>query len=149
MSIDSEFEYGRVYEIKMINYDHILIRTVIGLIHLKIDYDAWNATAVSIDCRKGRTLVVDELNERRVLIDRWDNFSIGTLIGDEFVIDAEQEFNFRDLQWPKLSGDKLIGFRNVDEKEESWQFCQVDLNTLSEERVDVPSVLSNYRPVSF
>jgi hypothetical protein len=134
---------------KMINYDHILMRAERGFAHLKIDYDAWNATAVLTDRRYVYDLIVDELNERRFFIDGWRDVSIGTLIENEFVTGPKQRFGVGDLKWRKLSGDRLIGFRNIRFGEDSWQFCRIDLNTLAEERVDVPSVSSNYNPVSF
>jgi hypothetical protein len=111
MPINSGFDYYFVYGMKMINYRHVLMRTSNGLILLKLNYESWETTAVWIDCRKGRTLVVDELNERRFFIIRDRGFSIGTLIEDEFVIGAEQEFDFFDLKWSKLSRNRLVGFR--------------------------------------
>jgi hypothetical protein len=149
MPIASTFDYGTVYQMNMINYVHILMDTSAGLVHLKIDYDAWNATAVLVDDRIVYDLVVDELNERRFFIRRSWGFSIGTLIGNEFVIGPEQEFDLFGLYWKKLSGYWLIGFRNVEYRVDSWQFCQIDLNTLAEERVDVRFNLGNYYPVSF
>jgi hypothetical protein len=149
MPIASTFNYGYVREMKMINYVHILTRTSNGLIHLKMDYESWNATAVSIDRCNFYRWIVDESNERRFLIARLTNISIGTLIANEFVVGPHQRIDLDDLEWRKLSGDRLIGFRNAYYGEESWQFCQIDLNTLAEERVNVPSVSSNYNPVSF
>jgi hypothetical protein len=149
MPIASTFDYDFVYQMKMINYGHILMHTSTGLIHLKMDYESWNATPVSIYRRRVYLLLVDELNKRRVFIQHDDGISIGTLIGNEFVIGPKQKFDLHDLRWPKLSGDKLIGFRNFDYEEESWQFCQIDLNTLAEERVDVRFDLGDYFAVSF
>jgi hypothetical protein len=149
MQINSRFEYYLVQGMKIINYRHVLMRTLIGLVHLKLNYESWETTAAWIGSPCVHTLVVDELNERRFFIKHENGFSIGTLINDEFVIGAEQEFDLDDLQWPKLSGDKLIGFCNVDEEASLWKFCQVDLNTLTEERIDVPSALNDYRWVNF
>jgi hypothetical protein len=147
MSIDSALDYVYVIEMKMINYRHMLMSTQNGLILLKLNYDSWEATAVSINRRYVRTLVVDELNERRFLIVGSIGFSIGTLIEDEFVVGTERGFDLSDFQCPKLSGDRLIGFRNFGRN--SWKFCRVDLNTLAEERVDVHFDLGDYDWVSF
>jgi hypothetical protein len=111
VSIDSAFNYGYVHEIKMIKDHHILMRNSKGLILLKLNYESWEATVVSIDRRYVDFLLVDELDKRQCLIGDRDEFSVDTLIEDEFVIGAKKAFDLDGLQWPKLSGDKLVGFR--------------------------------------
>jgi hypothetical protein len=120
-----------------------------GLFALKIDYDTWKATVVSkADHNLVRSwTIMDQLNKRDFVMYDPTAFVTGSLTGDEIVLSQKREFDINTLEWQNLVGNQLIGFRNLDLQNDAgiplWQFCKIDLVTLTEETVDIPFALNN------
>jgi hypothetical protein len=71
------------------------------------------------------------------------------VINDEIVLNSHRECDFNNLKLKKLVGNNLIGLCRLNRKNEDgvwlWQFCTINLETLTEEIIEVPHILNNGR----
>lgn len=139
---------------KLISYDYILLCSDSELALLKIDFDSKKATVISkIDHNyelEEVLIIMDEVDRNHFLISDRNETIIISIVDDKIVIDRSIEEYQVDLQYPKLVGNKLMGFDVIKSEDEDgtdkWlcQYIQVDLNNLAEIRSDVPLNFTNW-----
>jgi hypothetical protein len=90
-------------------------------------------------------ILLDSLNQCKFIIYNWTRFISGNLTGDNITFGPQKELHR--FKYPKLVGNKLVGFRETDRQNDAgiplWQYCTVDLDTLTEQAVDVPMILGD------
>lgn len=85
-------------------------------------------------------IITDQLNKQRILCFNWNQFVFGDLINDEIVLSSPKQYAFREIYHAKLSGNQFCGFRNPyrrTDKNHLYQFCNIDLVTLTEQISEV------------
>jgi hypothetical protein len=73
-------------------------------------------------------------------------FVTGSLIDDEIVFSPRLNFYFGSFKCTNLAGNQLCGLRYMGDNATGvwmWQYCKIDLATLTEETIDVPFDPSN------
>jgi hypothetical protein len=139
--------------LKIINNRLFLIRCFNRIFLWKIDYVSWKASPVShADIAFDEySIFIDELNDHRFLLYDEFSFIIGSVVDDKIVFSKPREFNWQPLLSTKFSGNKLINLRCLsrqnDEDVPLWQFCEFDLERLTEKTVDIPLILSDDRHI--
>jgi hypothetical protein len=88
-----------------------------------------------------------QLDNRHFLVYDWYGFINGNIINDGVVIYKSKPLGKHYSTYPRLNGNLLSCFRNTrhqnNEGIEIWKFCQINLETVIEENVDVPFVLDD------
>lgn len=140
-----------LHQHKLIGDNHLLIATYDELFLLKIDYKSWKVNIISKTDVSLSRFFIDQLNDNNFsTYDRF-GFITGSLIGDEIVLNPRREFNLDNFILGKLVGNNLIGFRDLNRKNEAgvdlFEFCKIDLSSLTEEKCEVPLCLANNRPM--
>jgi hypothetical protein len=114
---------------------------------LNIDYHSWEINTVfqSYIGFQRDNAVIDELNDRNFILYYKTSFITGSIIDDKIVTNQRKNYDFNKLQWTKLVGNNLIGFRRLNRQNENnirfWKFCSIDLEELTEKSVEVPFLL--------
>jgi hypothetical protein len=131
--------------LEIIDKHHVFIQCWSQSLFLKIDYELRKVTILSkfdIELPNVEIFADQSNNHKCVIFDRRVFFT-GSLVGDELVFSTRQKCNFYPYQWPKLDANHFIGFRNLnpenDEQVETWQLCDTNLDTLTENIIDLPS----------
>jgi hypothetical protein len=115
-----------------------------GLILLKVNYETWE---VSVSSKHIPNLgwisevIVDRLNPRNLFISGFRGFVTGNVIKDEIVLNPHQEFAINYLRCANLAGNQLCGLNYMGRNQVGdwmWEYCKIDLATLTEETIDVP-----------
>jgi hypothetical protein len=114
---------------------------------MKIDYKTWQINFVA----KYRTIpgeiVLDSSNYRNFIIHSFSYYITGSLTGNRIIFGSQKEVPF--LNYLKLIGNRLFGFRRTNRQNDAgiplWQYCEVNLTTLTEKKVDVPMILADKR----
>jgi hypothetical protein len=137
----------------MIDDTHFLIRCLNQILLWKIDYVCWEVKLVSqADIAFEKCAIfIDELNDHRFLLYDDSSFIIGSVVGDKIVFGQLREFDISHLVLSKFSANKLIGFRSTDRLNDEnvllLPFCELDLENLTEEAIEIPLILSDGRRI--
>jgi hypothetical protein len=129
----------------MIGEEHLLINAKAGFFLMKIDYKTWQISVVANYGHIPGSIVLDSSNHRKFIIYDSRHFITGTIKGNNIAFGPQKEM--LRLFYPKLIGNQLFGFRYTGRQSKAgipfWQYCKVDLDTLTEEAIYVPMILDD------
>lgn len=135
----------------MIDDNHLLIFTDDELFLFKIDYESWKINLMERINRCFNKIVVDQINKNNFLMYKGTEFATGSLKNDKIVLNSKREFNLYNVDFPKLNGNQLIFFRDLERKNddgvELLEFHKIDLITLADEKYELPFCLSDNHPM--
>jgi hypothetical protein len=144
--------YDEIYSAKLIDYEHLLILVSNQLLLLKVDYESWTVRLISTSNVLARYIVTDQLNERDFVIYGITQFCTGSLAGDRLVVNPQIEYDVNFLSWAKLVGNRLSGFQffpiNLRDGVLYWQYCEIDLATLTEQTFELPLYVNAQLPLN-
>jgi hypothetical protein len=134
----------------MIGQEHLLIYANTGSLLTKIDYKLWEMNVVKRYPSLGPKTRVDALDSRKFIIKSYREFVTCSLKNDSITfVTRNQNLDILNLRYSKLIGNQLLGFRETYRDNNAgirvWNYCNIDLDTLTEQAVEVPMILGENR----